>query len=99
MTFSFVILDRVISQVVSAINWYENEGVDIADRFWDEFNRTSRLIHQYPYAFRYRYNRVRIAPVSGFPYIICYEIIGDEIVVFKLIHVNEDERKRKSTSK
>jgi hypothetical protein len=94
MILNLVITDHVVEQISEVVGRYDNEADSIGDRFLLEFNRALKLISQYPFAFRYRYKRTRLAPIFRFPYLLCYEIIGDEIVVSKLVHESEHPKKR-----
>jgi hypothetical protein len=94
MKLNLVIPKQVSKQLLQVIDWYSSEQPTVSQFFEDEFYRSLRLIEQYPFAFNCRYKRIRIAPVFNFPYVICYEIIGDEIIIVKLIHQHMHPQKR-----
>lgn len=94
MILNLVITDHVVEQVSDVVSRYDDKADSIGDRFLLEFNRSIKLISQYPFAFRYRYKRTRLAPIFRFPYLLCDEIIGDETVVSKLVHESEHPKKR-----
>lgn len=72
--------------------WYDNQKSGLGDEFADEVNRVVRVIGENPLRYSVRFGDWRRANLRRFPHAVFYQIFGDEIVIFAVLHAKQDHR-------
>jgi plasmid stabilization system protein ParE len=85
------LLGAAQADVIDAADWYERQSVGLGDRFFAAVDRTVERIGWSPRS-GWRVQRaprgreIRETVVSGFPFLLAYEITTNEIVVLSVTH-------------
>jgi plasmid stabilization system protein ParE len=78
---------RVQSDINAIVQYYEFQGgTSLADRFFDEFEKTILLIHEQPTRFHYFRDDVRRANLETFPYHILYRVVLGVVRILVVRH-------------
>lgn len=85
------LLGAAQADVLDAAEWYEQQSVGLGDRFFAAVDRTVERIGRFPRVGwrvqrspRGRENREVV--VSGFPFLLAYEVSSSELVVLSVTH-------------
>ncbi len=92
MVFTIIVRKRAERNIAEAFNWYEmkqgNLGYDFIENIEAELNQ----IHENPFLYQTRYESIRCALISRFPYGIFYWVDGNKIIVLTVLHLSRDPR-------
>src|SRR4051794_38597485 len=72
-----------------ARDWYERRRPGLGDEFLDEFAAAMRAMKRNPEAEHLYYRSFRRVRFGRFPYKIFYQVIGNRIVVFRVLHAKQ----------
>jgi plasmid stabilization system protein ParE len=78
------------NDVAEACRWYESRGEGLADRFIRELHATVSRIRSSPEAYGKGERDVRSARLRRFPYVVHFQIAGDEVVVLAVMYGGRD---------
>jgi len=76
----------------AASSWYENRLAGLGERFAVELNRAMGDLETDADRFPIYYLNFRRALLRRFPYKIFYQIEGDRVIVFRVLHASRDHR-------
>lgn len=82
--------EAVVSDLRVAIDWYEQQRPGLGEEFWADFDDACFHILCFPEGYSVKFLEFRQCPLNRFPYVVVYEIIGNEIVVFSVFHTSRD---------
>lgn len=87
------ILGEADDEIRQAAQWYQNQQTGVGDRFLDAVEAALEAIEREPDAYPVvdwiETNRqFRHFQLSVFPYLVVYEILGDDAVVLAVAHTN-----------
>jgi len=85
--------------IARAFEWYDSLKSGLGDRFLTELNRAINQIGRNPNLFQVRRKNIRLGLLRLFPYLIVYEIEGNQIIIYKVIHAHRHPAKRFSSKK
>jgi plasmid stabilization system protein ParE len=74
----------------AARDWYEQRRTGLGNEFLDAFAAAMRGLEQNPEREHLYYRNFRRVLFRRFPYKIFYQIIGDRVVVFRVLHARPD---------
>jgi plasmid stabilization system protein ParE len=74
----------------AAIDWYEARRSGLGEEFLDEFVSAIRRLEIDPERERFYYLRFRRIFIRRFPYKIFYQVIGQRVVIFRVLHAAQD---------
>ena len=74
----------------AAIDWYENRRKGLGVRFFQRIQKSFELIRRAPHSFPVVHQDVHKLRVRGFPYIIPYQDLDDEVLVIAGFHSSRD---------
>lgn len=94
MKLALNILPDVLSDISSAVLWYEKQKEGLGLEFVSDVNDTIERLAETAFFFRIRYKRknVRWTYPRRFPYRICFYIEQDSVHVFAIIHAARHNR-------
>jgi len=87
--------DRTVSfrpeakiEVFEAFSWYEERNPDAADRFDEQLRSVISSIARRPAVFPHypRHSTARFARLKGFPYLVIYRELEEEIEIVAVAH-------------
>lgn len=79
-------------------DWYDRQRAGLGDEFLDAIALALRVLARDPELPRLYYRNFRRAMLRRFPYKNFYQVIGDRIVIFRVLHAKQEHaRGLKST--
>lgn len=87
-----IIKPRAIRMTKDAYNWYELQKTGLGEEFPDELDSIYRKIEIHPVYFGKIKKNFRQAALKRFPFVIVYEIIKTEVVVFAVFNTSRNPR-------
>lgn len=94
MNFSFFVHESAIIDLANAANWYEEQRAGLKELFFAEWERVQKHIENAPFAnvkFKRHFRQCRM---MRFPYVILYEIEGQKIIIYSVIHTSRNPKLR-----
>jgi toxin ParE1/3/4 len=93
---SWVILVRPEAErdVADARDWYDRIRRDLADDFLDEVAAAIRQLERDPARERLYFLNFRRVRLRRFPYKVFYQILGNRVVVFRVLHAKQDHQRK-----
>lgn len=82
------------NDLAAARDWYEQRRVGLGDEFLDEIALAIQELEQGPLHPRLYYRNFRRVLLRRFPYKIFYQVIGDRIVIFRVLHTKQEHNDR-----
>ena len=95
MTFKLIIKEEAQLEVIEAFLYYEGKQSGLGDLFLDHLNSYFKWIKNYPFHFSEKRKPFREAVVKRFPYIIIYEVLESEVIVYSVFNSWQDPAKKK----
>lgn len=80
--------------IADAYDWYEEQKQGLGEQFLKQFRITCNDILIAPTGYQH-FHHYRQIPLYLFPYVILYEIIEENIVVFAIFNTHQHPRKKK----
>lgn len=77
----------------AARDWYERKRSGLGGEFLDEFAAAMRALEMNPEREHLYHGQFRRVLFRRFPYKIFYQIIGERIVVFRVLHAKRDHER------
>ncbi len=71
-------------------HWYEQQRKGLGLEFLDELAAVMVHLERNPQLSRLYFRKFRRLRLRRFPYKIFYQIIGERVVVFRVLHVKQD---------
>jgi toxin ParE1/3/4 len=93
---SWLVLVRAEAErdLEEARDWYEWKRPGLGGEFLDEFAAAMRTLELNPKQERLYYRDFRRVLFRRFPYKIFYHIIGERVVVFRVLHAKQDHERQ-----
>ena len=76
--------------LVQARDWYEQKRTGLGDEFLDEIAGAMRELAGDAVQARLYYRNFRRLLLRRFPYKVFYQVIGERVVVFRVLHSKHD---------
>lgn len=95
MTFKLIIQEEAQLEVIEAFLYYEGKQNGLGDLFLDHLNSYFKWIRNYPFHFSQKRKPFREAVVKRFPFIIIYEVLESEVIVYSVFNTWQDPAKKK----
>jgi plasmid stabilization system protein ParE len=77
-----------------AHNWYEEQQQGLGERFLEELENCYDRLESNPHHYAKIKNNFRQIIFRVFPYVVVFEIIKDEIIVYAVFHTSRSLRKK-----
>jgi len=75
--------------LTAARDWYDGVQTGLGDAFLDEIAATLHPLTHHPEVPRLYYRNFRRILLPHFPYKVFYQVIGQRVVVFRVLHVRQ----------
>jgi hypothetical protein len=75
-----------------AFDWYELQKTGLGEEFLDELDKLYHKLETHPEYFGKVKRSFRQAALKRFPFVIVFEIIKTEVVVFAVFHTSRNPR-------
>ena len=92
--YKVIILPLAKKDIRATFNWYEQQKIGLGVRFSANLRNKVYLIQQNPTSFNCKYDEVRIAVISVFPYLILYRIDEDNksVIISAVLHTSQNPK-------
>jgi plasmid stabilization system protein ParE len=87
---SLIVEPEAEADLLDAYLWYEKQRVGLGEEFFAYAEAAFDRITATPEQFAKTYKDVRQALVKRFPYVVCFLVEKDEIVVIAVFHGHRD---------
>lgn len=94
MTFKLVIKEKAKLEIIEAFLYYEGKQSGLGDYFLDHLDSYFKWIKNYPFHFSEKRAPFREAVVKRFPYIIIFEVMGSEVIVYSIFNSWQNPSKK-----
>jgi hypothetical protein len=86
MSFVIIFKEEAEHDVFEARQWYESRRIGLGDELLDEIDEYVRLLEQDPQIYQLRKYNWRFCPLKRFPYVIVFEIVRQEVIVYAVFN-------------
>ncbi|MBW8782419.1 MAG: type II toxin-antitoxin system RelE/ParE family toxin [Verrucomicrobia bacterium] len=83
--------------IAAARDWYDAVHPKLGDAFLDEIAVTVYPLTEHPEVPRLYYQNFRRILLQRFPYKVFYQVIGQRVVIFRVLHVRQCHESALST--
>ena len=90
MTRLLLVRPEAEQDLAAACSWYDRKRAGLGDEFLDDAATVMRRLGHDAERERLYYRSFRRTLLRRFPYKIFYQIIGDRVVVFRVLHAKQD---------
>jgi len=91
------ISEDALADVIEILEWYDEISEELSERFKFDFNNRLKYLSEYPENFQVRYlKKMRLVPLTIFPYGIHFFIKNNTIYVVAVFHYSLSPKKWKS---
>jgi hypothetical protein len=94
MNFTLIVYNNVADEVESAALYYESRQGGLGLRFLNDWEKALSVLENHPLGYQKKYKTFRQIQLQKFPYLIMYEIDGDNILVYRIINAKRHPNKR-----
>ncbi|MFP9098047.1 type II toxin-antitoxin system RelE/ParE family toxin [Flavobacterium sp. RHBU_24] len=94
MAFKIFITERAQTNIDDPVDYYEFKSENLGKRFYNDFLSNLKYIVKDPYLFAIREFPFREYPLSTFPFLIIYDIVGDTVVIASVFNTAKNPRKK-----
>lgn len=85
---------RAIRMMRASYRWYEKQRKDLGEEFLAEVDQKLKIIQSNPQLFAAVKKPYHQAPLERFPFLIVYEIIKNDIIVYAIFHTSRNPNKK-----
>ena len=90
-----VITEEADFEIISTYKWYEDKLEELGERFLLELDNSFNQIDRNPKSFQIIYKKHRQAILKKFPFVVIYQQIKNEIIIFAVFHTSQDPKKKR----
>ena len=84
------LLDVAEAEVMDTARYYNSERRGLGDTFVENVRSTLNQIADYPEAFGFIADKIRVKQIAKFPYAILYHLKSDEVIVLAVMHAHRN---------
>ena len=95
MSYELILKEEADREVIEGYIWYEQQQSELGNFFLEEVEKYLSIIKKNPHLYAIKHNNKRVAVLRRFPYIIAYEQIEQQIIVYAVFNTNQNPRKWK----
>jgi mRNA-degrading endonuclease RelE of RelBE toxin-antitoxin system len=89
-----VVKEEVENQLSKTALWYDQQQQGLGSTFFEEWENTTEYISNYAEGCAKKYKEFRHAMLKRFPYLVVYEIEGNNVIIYALIYAGRHPSKR-----
>ena len=87
------IKEQANTEVSNAYTYYESKQIGLGEYFLSDFSNTINSIKLSPNGF-VKFHQYRQVRFSVFPFVIVYEVLENELVVYAVFETHQDTKKK-----
>lgn len=88
--YNLVIKQEAQQEIIEAYQYYESKLVGLGDKFENQLDEYFILITENPFLFEMKRKPYREAFIKKFPFIIVYEIIENDLIVYAVFNTSRN---------
>ena len=90
-----LVVRPVAAQIArDAYEWYEEQQSGLGDLFLKELEGSFQKLEDKPYIYAVIKKNFRQQVLKKFPYVVVFEIMDDDVVIFCIFHTSRSPRKK-----
>jgi len=95
--FKLIILEQAVAEIADSCNYYSEKIPELGHEFESEVFNLLDVIKENPLIFPIKFSNIHEAVMLSFPFVINYEVIGKQIIVYAVFHTkrNLDKKSRR----
>jgi hypothetical protein len=94
MEYNLIVRDEALYDIFKGYDWYEGKKDGLGERFTNEVDEYIEYIHKNPFHYQIKTKNQREGVLKVFPYVIIYEIIKKDVVVFAVFPTSDNPDKK-----
>ena len=94
MSWTLSVLEAAERDLSSACEWYNARSPGLGDEFLDQISTAMKDLSVQPLRQPLYFGNFRRIILRRFPYKVFYQVIGEKVVVFRVLHARQDHHKR-----
>ena len=94
MKYYLYLKEEALADITEIANWYNEKRSGLGKEFLDELELCIKKIKTNPQLYQVQKKEIRQAILNRFPYLIMFEIEGNEIIVYSIIHGKRNPKKK-----
>ncbi len=83
-------------EIIEAYDWYELQREGLGFEFLDELENFYENLLRNPHTHSFYSKPIRQGKVNRFPYVVVYEVHGQDIVIYSVFMTRQDPKKKRS---
>jgi hypothetical protein len=83
-------------EIIEAYDWYELQKQGLGVEFLNELDLFYKSLIRNPTTYSYYDKPVREGKINRFPYVVVYEIISENIVIYSVFMTRQNPEKKRS---
>jgi plasmid stabilization system protein ParE len=92
--YQLIIRPKATNMAEKAYDWYEEQQVGLGKLFVTELVSCYDKLEAWPAAYTKIYKNYRHIILRTFPYVVVFEIIKDDVVIYAVFHTSRNPRKK-----
>ena len=92
--YNLVIKPRAIQMAKEAYDWHEEQQAGLGDLFLKELDGCFGRAEKFPLVYAKIRKNFRQVIFSNFPYVVVFEILKNDVVVYAVFHTSRSPRKK-----
>ena len=92
--FTIQLKPAAILMAIEAYNWYEEQKTGLGELFLAELSRCYSRLEKNPLHYQKIKKNYRHLVLDKFPYVLIFEIIEDEIIIFAVFHTARNPKSK-----
>lgn len=94
MTYNVSLSPVAEDNLLESALWYESRQIGLGEKFMQKVESYLLRIQNNPLHYPLKKGNLREAYIQKFPYVIIYEVIDNEIVVFSVFNTHQNPTKK-----
>ncbi len=94
MEYNILVFPRAEKEISQAVFWYESQQKHVGRKLIKSINDSFLRIRKNPYLFPISKINFRKVPLDGFPYLIIYQVVDNQILIQSLFNTYQDPVKK-----
>jgi hypothetical protein len=92
--YRLLIKARAIAMAKEAWEWYEEQQPGLGESFLQDLGASYRKIEKWPASYAKVKSGFRQVILTTFPYVVVFEIIEKDVIVYAVFHTSRSPRKK-----
>ena len=94
MKYDLIIKEPVNNEIKEAFDYYEQKQETLGYSLLDSIEQAIRQLKSNPLGYQVKYSVYRTKLVRPFPYVLVYEIIEKNIIIYQFFNAKKEQVKR-----